>query len=121
VPPIRAIKRAIAIVEAQWAARDRALERYVTEQPPYSILTRGIEAEVLPTCASYGMGVIPYSPLGGGWLSGRRRRKGADMPTPASAARQRVVDRYDIRFPPTSASSKLRKRSPASPRRRACR
>jgi aryl-alcohol dehydrogenase-like predicted oxidoreductase len=98
VPPIRAIKRASAIVEAQWAARDRGPERYVTEQPPYSILTRGIEAEVLPTCAKYGMGVIPYSPLGGGWLSGRRR-KGADVSTPASAARQRLVDRYDMSLP----------------------
>jgi aryl-alcohol dehydrogenase-like predicted oxidoreductase len=87
-----------AIVEAQWAARDRGLERYVTEQSPYSILTRGIEAEVLPTCAKYGMGVIPYSPLGGGWLSGRWR-KGADVPTPASAARQRLVDRYDMSLP----------------------
>jgi aryl-alcohol dehydrogenase-like predicted oxidoreductase len=87
-----------AIVEAQWAARDRGLQRYVTEQPPYSILTRGIEAEVLPTCAQYGMGVIPYSPLGGGWLSGRWR-KDAETPTPTSPARQRLVDRYDMSLP----------------------
>jgi aryl-alcohol dehydrogenase-like predicted oxidoreductase len=87
-----------AIVEAQWAARDRRLQRYVTEQPPYSMLTRGIEAEVLPTCAKYGMGVIPYSPLGGGWLSGRWR-KGADLPTPTSAARRRLADRYDMSLP----------------------
>jgi aryl-alcohol dehydrogenase-like predicted oxidoreductase len=87
-----------AIVEAQWAARDRGLQRYVTEQPPYSILTRGIEAEVLPTCARYGMGVIPWSPLAGGWLSGRYR-KDADAPTPTSAARQRLVERYDLSLP----------------------
>ncbi|MCW3063480.1 MAG: aldo/keto reductase [Solirubrobacterales bacterium] len=87
-----------AIVEAQWTARDRGLQRYVTEQPPYSILVRGIEAEVLPTCAKYGIGVIPWSPLAGGWLSGRYR-KGADVPPPASAARRRLVDRYDMSLP----------------------
>jgi aryl-alcohol dehydrogenase-like predicted oxidoreductase len=87
-----------AIVEAQWAARDRGLERYVTEQPPYSILVRGIEAEVLPTCAKYGMGVIPYSPLAQGWLSGRWR-KDAETPTPTSPARQRLVERFDMSLP----------------------
>src|SRR4051795_7286089 len=65
------------IVEAQWTARDRRLQRFVTEQPPYSILVRGIETDVLPTCAKYGMGVMAYSPLAGGWLSGRWR-KGSD-------------------------------------------
>ena len=87
-----------AIVEAQWAARDRHLARYVTEQPPYSMLARGIEADVLPTCARHGMGVIPWSPLSGGWLSGRWR-KGADTPTPTSAARQRLAERYDLSLP----------------------
>jgi aryl-alcohol dehydrogenase-like predicted oxidoreductase len=82
-------------VEAQWTARDRHLQRFVTEQPPYSILARGIEAEVLPTCAKYGMGVIPYSPLAGGWLSGRWR-KDSNGPAPASPARQRLVERYDM-------------------------
>jgi aryl-alcohol dehydrogenase-like predicted oxidoreductase len=89
---------ASAIVEAQWAARDRGLQRYVTEQPPYSMLARGIEAEVLPTCAKYGMGVIPWSPLSGGWLSGRWR-KDADAPAPTSAARQRLTERYDLSLP----------------------
>jgi aryl-alcohol dehydrogenase-like predicted oxidoreductase len=89
---------ASAIVEAQWAARDRVLQRYVTEQPPYSILARGIEADVLPTCARHGMGVIPWSPLAGGWLSGRWR-KDADAPTPTSAARRRLADRYDLSLP----------------------
>ena len=59
------------IVEAQWAARDRRLQRFVCEQPPYSILVRGIETDVLPTCARHGMGVIPWAPLASGWLSGR--------------------------------------------------
>jgi aryl-alcohol dehydrogenase-like predicted oxidoreductase len=89
---------ASAIVEAQWAARDQHLQRYVTEQPPYSMLVRGIEADVLPTCERYGMGVIPWSPLAGGWLSGRWR-KNADTPTPTSAARQRLAARYDLSLP----------------------
>ena len=77
-----------AIVEGQWTAKERARERFVCEQPPYSILTRGIEADVLPTCQRYGMGVIPYSPLAGGWLSGRYR-KDAEVTGPAAAARRR--------------------------------
>jgi aryl-alcohol dehydrogenase-like predicted oxidoreductase len=87
-----------AIVEAQWAARDRHLERFVCEQPPYSILVRGIEAEVLPTCARYGMGVITYSPLAQGWLSGRYRT-GSEVQGPVSAARQRLAERFDLSLP----------------------
>src|SRR6478736_5630891 len=68
-----------AIVEAQWTAERRGRERYVTEQPPYSLLVRAIEADVLPVCARYGMGVLSWSPLAGGWLSGRYR-KGEDAP-----------------------------------------
>jgi len=62
------------IVEAQWVAERRSRERFVCEQPPYSILVRGIEADVLPVCERYRMGVIPWSPLAGGWLSGRFRK-----------------------------------------------
>src|SRR6476659_7206199 len=62
---------AAAIVEAQWTAERRGRERFVCEQPPYSLLARGIEAGVLPTCERYGMGTITWSPLAGGWLSGR--------------------------------------------------
>jgi aryl-alcohol dehydrogenase-like predicted oxidoreductase len=62
------------IVEAQWAAERRNLERFVCEQPPYSILVRGIEADVLPVTQAYGIGVIVWSPLAGGWLSGKYRR-----------------------------------------------
>jgi aryl-alcohol dehydrogenase-like predicted oxidoreductase len=87
-----------AIVEAQWAARNRHLQRFVCEQPPYSILVRGIEAEVLPTCARYGMGVIPWSPLAGGWLSGRYR-KDADQQAPFSAARRRLAERFGLSLP----------------------
>jgi aryl-alcohol dehydrogenase-like predicted oxidoreductase len=86
---------ASAIVEAQWTARDRGRERFICEQPPYSMLTRGIEADVLPTCAHYGMGVIPWSPLAGGWLTGRYR-KDEEITGPASPARQRLAKRFDL-------------------------
>ncbi len=67
------------IVEAQWVAQRRGRERFVCEQPPYSILVRGVENDVLPTCGRHGIGVIPWSPLAGGWLSGRYRL-GDDAP-----------------------------------------
>jgi aryl-alcohol dehydrogenase-like predicted oxidoreductase len=85
-----------AIVEAQWTAADRNRERFRSEQPPYSILTRAIENDVLPTCARYGMGVIPYSPLAGGWLSGRYR-KDVEVTGPAAAARP--ANRFDMSLP----------------------
>jgi aryl-alcohol dehydrogenase-like predicted oxidoreductase len=84
------------IVEAQWAARERNLERFVCEQPPYSMLVRGIEADVLPTAQRHGMAVIPWSPLGGGWLSGRWR-KGAEPPESSRA--QRLPHRFDLSLP----------------------
>src|SRR6185503_20824251 len=78
------------IVEAQWVARTRGHRRYATEQPPYSMLARGIEKDVLPTCAAHRMGAITWSPLAGGWLSGRWRR---DSPNPDSLRASRVPDR----------------------------
>jgi aryl-alcohol dehydrogenase-like predicted oxidoreductase len=85
-----------AIVEAQWAAQRRGTERFVCEQPPYSLLVRGVEAEVLPVCRRYGMGVIPWSPLAGGWLSGRWR-KGVEPPQSMRA--DRIPQRYDLSRP----------------------
>ncbi len=67
------------MVEDQWISERRGLGRFVTEQPPYSLLVRGIEADVLPVAELYHMGVIPWSPLAGGWLSGKFR-KGNDTP-----------------------------------------
>jgi aryl-alcohol dehydrogenase-like predicted oxidoreductase len=87
---------ASTIVEAQWTAQRRGRERFTCEQPPYSMLVRGIEADVLPTCARYGMGVIPWSPLAGGWLSGRYR-KGAEPPTSSRA--ERLPARFDLSNP----------------------
>jgi aryl-alcohol dehydrogenase-like predicted oxidoreductase len=84
------------IVEAQWVARERGRERFVCEQPPYSMLIRGIEADVLPTCRRHGMGVIPWSPLAGGWLSGRYRL-GAEAP--GSRRADRLPQRYDLSLP----------------------
>jgi len=75
-----------AIVEAQWAAERRHLERYVCEQPPYSIFVRGVEADVLPTCRRHRMGVIAWSPLNGGWLTGKYRR-GQEPPAGSRGAR----------------------------------
>jgi aryl-alcohol dehydrogenase-like predicted oxidoreductase len=64
---------AAEVVEAQWASERRNLVRFTTEQPPYSMLTRGIEADVLPVAARYGMGVLVWGPLAGGFLSGKYR------------------------------------------------
>jgi aryl-alcohol dehydrogenase-like predicted oxidoreductase len=67
------------IVEAQWVAERRGLARFRTEQPPYSILDRGIERDMLPTCQRYGIGVMVWSPLSKGMLTGRYR-KGRPLP-----------------------------------------
>jgi aryl-alcohol dehydrogenase-like predicted oxidoreductase len=87
---------AAQIVKAQWVARDRGTQRYVCEQPPYSILARAVEADVLPTCREMGMGTIAWSPLAGGWLSGRWR-KGAENLTSRRA--ELVPGRYDLSIP----------------------
>jgi len=84
------------IVEAQWTARDRRLQRFVTEQPPYSILVRGVEADVLPTCARHSMAVMSYSPLAGGWLSGRWRK---DAGQQTSSRAGRLPERFDLANP----------------------
>lgn len=72
------------IVEAAWVADKRNRERLSTEQPPYSILARGIESAVLPTCERLGLGVLVWSPLNGGWLSGKYRR-GSEAPADSRA------------------------------------
>jgi aryl-alcohol dehydrogenase-like predicted oxidoreductase len=88
------------IVEAQWTAERRGRERFVCEQPPYSMLVRGVEDEVLPVCQRYRMGVIPWGPLASGWLSGRYR-KGRD--TPSSHRSDRLPHRFDIKLPGNQA------------------
>jgi aryl-alcohol dehydrogenase-like predicted oxidoreductase len=88
------------IVESHWVAEKHNLVRFRCEQPQYSILVRSIEASVLPVCERYGMGVIVWSPLAGGWLTGRYRTSGdVDM---SSFRASRMPDRYD----PTLAHNK---------------
>ncbi|MFE4869289.1 aldo/keto reductase [Streptomyces sp. NPDC056682] len=75
------------IVEAQWVSQQRGLHCLRTEQPTYSILNRGIEREVLPTCRRYGLGVLAWSPLAMGLLTGRYRK---NDPRPDNARMQWV-------------------------------
>ncbi len=84
------------VVEAQWVAERRHRERPVTEQPPYSILAREVERDILPTAQKYGLGILPWSPLAGGWLSGRYRR---GEQAPVSSRQQRQPARHDPTSP----------------------
>lgn len=88
------------IVEVQWVAERRHRERPVTEQPPYSILARDVERDVLPTAQKYGLGILPWSPLAGGWLSGRYRR-GQEPGTSSRLERQPA--RHDPNSPENAA------------------
>jgi aryl-alcohol dehydrogenase-like predicted oxidoreductase len=81
------------IVEAHHVSERRALHRFRTEQPPYSILARGIEADVLPVCQRYGMGVLVWSPLAFGFLSGKyRKNTPVDLSTGRPALRPAQFD-----------------------------
>ncbi|MET8172609.1 aldo/keto reductase [Streptomyces clavifer] len=90
---------AYRLVQAQWAAREHHLGRYVTEQPGYSILQRGVETHVLPVTEEYGLGVLAWSPLASGWLSGAIRR-GQDVTTNRSAF---MPQRFDMSVPANRA------------------
>ncbi|MDO0938880.1 aldo/keto reductase [Streptomyces sp. DG2A-72] len=90
---------AYRIVQAQWAAREHHLSRYVTEQPSYSILQRGIETHVLPVTEQYGLGVLVWSPLASGWLSGAIR-EGREVTTSRSTF---MPDRFDLSIPANRA------------------
>jgi aryl-alcohol dehydrogenase-like predicted oxidoreductase len=101
-----------APVEVQWTAQRRGLGRFVTEQPPYSILVRGIEADLLPVAERYGLGVLPWSPLAGGWLTGRYR-KGQDVPQSRRAVGRRP--RRDRRDRPAGRDDRGRRRRLRAP------
>ncbi|PRY68428.1 aryl-alcohol dehydrogenase-like predicted oxidoreductase [Glaciihabitans tibetensis] len=90
---------AYRIVQAQWESRSRGLGRYVTEQPGYSILQRAVETHVLPVTEEYGMGVLAWSPLASGWLSGAIR-EGREMTTNRSSA---MPGRFDLPVPANRA------------------
>ena len=81
------------IVEAQWMSEKRGRERFWVEQSPYSIFARRIEEDTLPTCQRYGMGVVAWSPLSQGWLTGKWRRGS----TPNDTHRQNILPHlYDM-------------------------
>ncbi|MEV4543222.1 aldo/keto reductase [Micromonospora echinaurantiaca] len=90
---------AYRIVQAEWAARENHLSRYVAEQPSYSILQRGIETHVLPVTEQYGLGVLAWSPLASGWLSGAIR-KGREITTSRSTL---LPQRFDLTLPANQA------------------
>jgi len=88
------------IVQSHWVSERRGLERFVCEQPPYSIFVRHIERDVLPVVQEFGMGAIVWSPLAGGWLAGRYRR-GEDLPPDSRGARVAAINpqlakRFDL-------------------------
>ncbi|MFE7108962.1 aldo/keto reductase [Streptomyces sp. NPDC057575] len=84
------------LVEAQWAADRRNHIPFRTEQPPYSLFVRGIEADVLPTAQKYGLGVLTWSPLNSGWLTGRFRH---GEPVELDAFRRVVAHKFDLELP----------------------
>jgi len=90
---------AYRIVEGQWAARERNLGRYVTEQLNYSILNRGVETDVLPVTENHGLGVLVWSPLSSGWLSGAVRA-GQEITTHWSSV---MPQRFDLDVPANRA------------------
>jgi aryl-alcohol dehydrogenase (NADP+) len=80
------------LVEARWAASRRRVAGPHSEQPPCSILSRAIERDVLPVCERYGIGVVTWSPLSGGWLTGKYRR---DVSVPADSRAATNPDHFD--------------------------
>lgn len=82
-------------MQAQWTARELHLSRYVSEQPSYSVLQRGVEAQVLPVAQQYGLGVLVWSPLASGWLSGAIRA-GQQITTSRSSF---MPQRFDLSLP----------------------
>lgn len=93
------------IVEAHHVAERRGLLRFRTEQPPYSLLARGIETSVLPTCRRYGMGVLTWSPLASGFLSGAQRK---GRPADLTTGRARLnPGRFDPELPANAAKLEL--------------
>jgi aryl-alcohol dehydrogenase-like predicted oxidoreductase len=88
------------MVESLWISERRQLERFVSTQPPYSILSREVEREIFPVCQRFGFGAIVWSPLEGGWLGGRYRR-GQPAPTDSRATNESefgmfVRDNFDL-------------------------
>ena len=92
---------AFLLVESLWASRNRGLVRFASEQPPYSIFVRHPEADVLPTARRHGLGILAWSPLSGGWLTGKYR-PGREMPSDSRGAKGLMpfmVPRFDLSLP----------------------
>lgn len=91
------------MVESLWISERRRLERFISTQPPYSIFSREVERDVFPVCERFGFGAIVWSPLEGGWLSGRYRR-GQAIPSDARGANESefglfVREQFDLDSP----------------------
>jgi len=86
------------LCEAQWVANVRRLDRFASEQPPYSIFRRGVERDVLPFCSRHGIAVMPWSPLEAGWLSGKYRR-GEMIPEGSRLFRRQRRGEFDPHSP----------------------
>lgn len=88
------------LIESLWVAKELGLNRFVCEQPPYNLLDRRIERELIPFCQTYGFGVIPWSPLAGGLLTGKYRKgqprpegsRYADKPAPFGRDNEQALD-----------------------------
>ena len=101
--PIELQYTAWRMVESLWISERRNLERFVSTQPPYSIFSREVEHDIFPVCERFGFGAIVWSPLEGGWLSGRYRR-GKEVPSDSRAANETefgmfVREHFDQRLP----------------------
>jgi aryl-alcohol dehydrogenase-like predicted oxidoreductase len=99
------------LVEAHWVSERRGLERPASEQPPYSIFARHVELDVLPVAARYGMGVLVWSPLASGWLTGKYRL-GEEIPGESRAAKFHTISpffaaRFDRSLPGNQAKLEL--------------
>jgi aryl-alcohol dehydrogenase-like predicted oxidoreductase len=82
------------VVESLWASKELGLNRFVTEQPPYNLLDRRIERELIPVAQSYGLGLMPWSPLAAGFLTGKYSRN----MRPLDARLQKENEWYDRHF-----------------------
>jgi aryl-alcohol dehydrogenase-like predicted oxidoreductase len=82
---------AYRMVESQWVSKTQNLERFVSAQMQYSLAVRDIEREVVPVCDQYGLGILPWSPLAGGFLTGKYKR---DEKPPAGSRLEKWKDRF---------------------------
>lgn len=85
------------VVESLWVSKEYGLNRFVCEQPPYNILDRRIERELLPMAQTYGIGIIPWSPLAGGLLTGKYTRE-APPPPDSRYGQEKLLPQQQARW-----------------------